>query len=142
MAVKRANVTRKEFSMTEKDFTNRIDGLINDYDGGISTSKELRDGILDTLIELVSKVSPFEPEVMPNEVLGGGLIAYQLTEDNKDFLYKKFAQHRLNLIVASHNQSLQYAKLEDGRNADYGDWIIELNGKLIILKEYDSRREA
>lgn len=79
---------------------------------------------------------------MPNEVLGGGLIAYQLTEDNKDFLYKKFTQHRLNLIVASHNQSLQYATLEDGRNADYGDWIIELNGKLIILKEYDSRREA
>lgn len=52
--------------MTEKDFTNRIDGLINDYEGGESTSKELRDGILDTLIELVSKVSPFEAPVKPN----------------------------------------------------------------------------
>ena len=53
--------------MTEQDFTNRIDGLINDYDGGISTSKELRDGILDTLIELVSKVSPFEARVIKGD---------------------------------------------------------------------------
>ena len=51
--------------MTEKDFTNRIDGLINDYEGGESNSKELRDGILDTLIELLSKVSPFEARVSP-----------------------------------------------------------------------------
>lgn len=63
--LKRANVTRKEFSMIEKDFTSRIDGLINDYEGGESNSKELRDGILDTLIELVSKVSPFEARVSP-----------------------------------------------------------------------------
>jgi hypothetical protein len=63
--LKRANVTIKEFGMTEKEFTNRIDGLINDYEGGESTSKELRDGILDTLIELVSKVSPFEARVSP-----------------------------------------------------------------------------
>lgn len=94
----------------------------------------------EKFIQVVS--NRLEKLVMPNEVLGGGLIAYQLTEDNKDFLYKKFAQYRLNLIVASHNQTLQYAKLDDGRNADYGDWIIEFNGKLIILKEYDSRREA
>ena len=65
VVLKRANVTRKEFSMTEKDFTSRIDGLINDYEGGESNSKELRDGILDTLIELVSKVSPFEARVSP-----------------------------------------------------------------------------
>ena len=53
--------------MTEKEFTNEIDGLINDYEGGISTSKELRDGILDTLIKLVSKVSPFEALVIKGD---------------------------------------------------------------------------
>ena len=53
--------------MTEKDFTNRIDGLINDYEGGESTSEEFRSGILDALIELVSKVSPFEAPVSPTE---------------------------------------------------------------------------
>jgi hypothetical protein len=91
------------------------------------------------------KSSQLEPPVMPNEVVGGGLIAHQLNDANKDFLRKKFGHKGLNLIVASHNQSLQYAKIEDGklaRNADYGDWITEFNGRLFFLKEYDSRREA
>ena len=76
--------------MIEKDFTSRIDGLINDYEGGESNSKELRDGILDTLIELVSKVSPFEARVSPKTV------GEEELEYNKLFveLYKNFIAYK------------------------------------------------
>ena len=38
--------------MTIDQFTNKADGLINDFTGAISTEKEFRDGILDLLLLL------------------------------------------------------------------------------------------
>lgn len=39
--------------MTQTEFENKIEGLVNDYDGGISTRQELFGGILDAIMELV-----------------------------------------------------------------------------------------
>lgn len=39
--------------MTEQQFTQSIEALVNDYDNAISTRKELFDGICDVVIELV-----------------------------------------------------------------------------------------
>jgi hypothetical protein len=87
--------------MTETEFTNRIDGLINDYEGGISTSKELRNGILDTLIELISKVSLFEARLMQKIA---GLIAKSQRQEIKDIelLKREKELESLDVIQTKH----------------------------------------
>lgn len=64
--------------MTIEDFTQKADGIINDFIGGITDEKEFRDDILDLLIEVAKKAVPIEPPVKPatvdNEwaISGGG----------------------------------------------------------------------
>ena len=51
--------------MTIEDFTNKADGLINDFSGGASDEKEFRDGILDLLLEVATPAIQVEAKVKP-----------------------------------------------------------------------------
>ena len=65
--------------MTIEDFTNKADGLINDFSGGASDEKEFRDGILDLLLEVATPAIQVQAKVMLRiaEIAGGALTQWK-----------------------------------------------------------------
>lgn len=78
--------------MTIEQFTNKADGIINDFTGGISDEKEFRDNILDLLIEVAKKAIPIEPPVKP---ANGGSREDKIMELLQDF----WEEHNNNKAV-------------------------------------------
>ena len=50
--------------MTQDQFTNAIDGLVNDFENAIIDGKGLRDGICDTVITLVGDAERARPKTL------------------------------------------------------------------------------
>lgn len=71
--------------MTIEDFTNKADGLINDFSGGASDEKEFRDGILDLLLEVATPAIQVQAKVKP---ANGGQVV-RIFKDKNDNIYVK-----------------------------------------------------
>jgi hypothetical protein len=112
--------------MTIKEFTDKADGIINDFIGGATDDKEFRDEILDLLIETTKKV--FDAE-LDNQ------IKIQNTED------KWMVEHNnlgtiLVLPIDDIDEHDEYSKV-----CKCEPKVIYGNGKIIIVHNaFDGRQ--